>query len=111
MTKTRVGTVVVGIAIALVLVVYLRQRSEKAKFPIVYNVANLLDAGALKQIEELVRTKGEPNLISIAVVNAKSAIVTAGDGGFEPTSGRIYKVRRAMPGWEIDEVESWKNEH
>jgi hypothetical protein len=37
MTKTRVGTAVVGIAIALVLVVYLRQRSEKAKFPIVYS--------------------------------------------------------------------------
>ena len=110
MTKTRVGTAVVGIAIALVLVVYLRQRSERAKFPIVYNVDHLLDAGEVKQIEALVRTKGDPYLISIAVVNANRALATVGDGGFEPTSGRVYKVRRAMPGWEIQEVESWKNE-
>jgi hypothetical protein len=100
----------IAAVVAVALFLLLRQRSAQTKFPIIYNVANFLDESQLKQIETVVRSKGENYPVSIAVVNADKAQVTVGDGTFEPRSGRLYKMKRGAAGWEVVEVETWKNE-
>jgi len=110
MNKVWVAVILVAVVVSLGIIVCIRRKDEAPKFPVIYNVANLLDEGALRQIEEVVRARGERFPISIAVVNADRAQVGVGDGGFESQSGRLYKMRRGAFGWEIDTVESWKNE-
>jgi hypothetical protein len=109
-SKKRIGTILFGIAVSLAGIAYLRQGSRSSRFPVIYNVAHLLDDNALKQIEDIVRSKGEAFPISIAVVNADKAQITVGDGSFDPRSGRVYKIQRGPSGWEISEVVTWKNE-
>ena len=108
---TRTGYVVLLVVavIAIALVLFLRQRGARPKFPVIYDVANVLDEAQLGQVQAAVRAKGEKYLISVAAVSAERAQVTVGDGGFEPRSGRLYKLKRGAAGWEVYEVESWKN--
>ncbi len=110
MSKIWVLVAVAAIVVSSGVIAYLIRKSEVSKFPIIYNEANLLDEDALRQIEAMVRAKGERFPISIAVVNADRAQVGVGDDGFASHSGRLYKMRRGASGWEIDTVESWKNE-
>jgi anti-sigma-K factor RskA len=109
-TKSITIALAVVAVVAIALFLFLRQRAASAKYPIIYNVANFLDEGQLKQIESVVRSKGEKYLVSIAVVNVDKAQVTVGDGSFQPRSGRLYKMKRSAAGWEVGEVETWKNE-
>jgi hypothetical protein len=109
MSKVWLAATPVGVALVLGIIVHLYRRAVTPRFPVIYNVANLLDEDALGQIEEVVRARGERFPISIAVVNADRAQVGVGDGGFESQSSRVYKMRRGASGWEIDTVESWKN--
>jgi hypothetical protein len=110
LSKKRIGTILFGFAVSLAGIAYLRQRSPNSQFPVIYKVAKLVDDNALKQIEDIVRSKGEAFPISIAVVNADKAQITVGDGSFDPQSGRVYKIRRGPSNWEISEVVNWKNE-
>jgi hypothetical protein len=109
-TKTLAIALALVAIVAIALFLFQRQRAASAKFPIIYDVANFLDEAQLKEIEGAVRSKGEKYVVSITVVNVDKARVTVGDGSVRPTSGRLYKMKRSTAGWEVGEVETWKNE-
>ena len=88
-----------------------RQESgSHEEFPLIYNVANFMNAAELKEVEKTIRDRGEQYVISIAVVSSNNAQVHVGDGAFlRPRSGRVYKVARIEGAWQIENVESWKH--
>jgi hypothetical protein len=84
--------------------------ADPSEFPMIYNVANFMGAAELKEIESLVRQRGEQHITGIAVVGSNNAEVHVADATFiSPTSGRVYKVARTEGKWQIGDIESWKH--
>jgi hypothetical protein len=80
-----------------------------ADFPYIYNPANFVSGEEIRQIERVVRAKGERYLVSINIVSTNKAGATTGHGSLRPRSGRKYSLHRSADGWRIDAVEEWKN--
>ena len=113
MTKTVI--IVVSLLACLCIAVFWLRRSRAVsgdhdEFPVAYNVANFMNPTELKEVENVVRDRGEQYVISIAVVSSNNAQVHVGDGTFlRPPSGRVYKIARIEGRWQIEDVESWKH--
>jgi hypothetical protein len=104
-------TLVVAALIALVIGVacfgFLGARDSG--FPLVYNPASFVSPDEIRQIEQLVRNRGERYVVSINIVSTNKAGATTGHESYRPRSGRKYDVRRTADGWKIHSVEEWKN--
>jgi hypothetical protein len=111
----KVGIIVAVLLACVVVAVFLLRRAGEAgadpsEFPMIYNVANFMNAAELKEVESAVRQRGEKYVISIAVVSSNNAEVHVGDATLvRPTSGRVYKVARSEGKWQIGDIESWKH--
>ena len=79
------------------------------EFPLIYNPASFVSAEEIRQIEQLVRDRGERYVVSINIVSTNKAGATTGRGSHRPRSGRKYNLTRTIDGWRIDAVEEWKN--
>jgi hypothetical protein len=101
-----VGTCVV-LAIAAGAFWFLRIRDSE--FPFIYNPASFVSVEEIRQIEQLVRDRGERYVVSINIVSTNKAGATTGHGSHRPRSGRKYDFSRTAEGWRIDAVEEWKN--
>jgi hypothetical protein len=101
-----IGCVVLA-AVAAGMVWFLKYRD--ADFPYIYNPADFVSAEEIRQIEQVVRGKGEHYLVSINIVSTNKAGATTGHGSLRPRSGRKYSLDRTVDGWRIDAVEEWKN--
>jgi hypothetical protein len=98
---------VVLVAVAVSTVWFFKYRD--ADFPYIYNPADFVSAEEIRQIEQIVRAKGERYLVSINIVSTNKAGATTGHGSLRPRSGRKYSLDRTADGWRIDAVEEWKN--
>jgi hypothetical protein len=111
----KVGIIATVLLACVVAAVFWLKRSgevstDPSEFPIIYNVANFMNAAELKEVEGAVRQRGEQYVISIAVVSSNNAEVHVGDATFvRPSSGRVYKVARSEGKWQIGDIESWKH--
>ena len=101
-----IGSVILA-AFATVAVWFFKYRD--ADFPYIYNPANFVSAEEIRQIEQVVRGKGERYLVSINIISTNKAGATTGHGSLRPRSGRTYSLDRTADGWRIDAVEEWNN--
>ena len=111
----KIGIIAAVFLACAVVAVFLFRRSREAsadpsEFPMIYNVANFMGAAELKEVESVVRQRGEQYITAIAVVSSNNAEVHVADTTFiRPTSGRVYKVARTEGKWQIGDIESWKH--
>jgi hypothetical protein len=101
-----IGCIVVAV-IAVSAVWFFKYRDTD--FPYIYNPANFVSEEEIRQIEQVVRAKGERYLVSINIISTNKAGATTGHGSLRPRSGRKYSLDRSTDGWRIDAVEEWKN--
>jgi hypothetical protein len=83
-------------------------REEWGRYPTIFNGGNRLSAADLKEVEKLVRDRGEHYPRAISVADSDHAMVTVGDGTFF-RGARNYKVVRSEAAWRIESVESIKS--
>ena len=101
--------VVAFVALAIAVGVFWFLRARDSEFPLVYNPASFVSTDEIRQIEQLVRDRGERYVVSINIVSTNKAGATTGHGSHRPRSGRTYDLSRTADGWRIDSVEEWKN--
>ena len=97
-----------GFSFAVVAVVWLFKNRD-TDFPYIYNPAAFVSTEDIRQIEHVVRAKGERYIVSINIISADKAGATTGHGSLRPSCGRRYFIGRTAKEWTIDKVEEWKN--
>jgi hypothetical protein len=80
-------------------------REEWGRYPMINNQARQLTEPDLKEVQKLVRDRGEQFVRAISVVDSDHARVAVGDGTFF-RDARIYKVVRSDGTWRVESVES-----
>ena len=101
--------IVVFVVLVIVAGAFWFFRVRDSQFPYIYNPASFVSDAEIRQIEQLVRDRGERYLVSINIVNTNKAGATTGHGSLRPSSGRSYDLSRTADGWRIDAVAEWKN--
>ena len=107
MSKPTLVIAFVAVVIGVCVLWFLKARD--GDFPLIYNPASFVSTEEIRQIEHLVRDRGEHYVVSINIFSTNRAGATTGHESHRPRSGRKYDIRRTADGWKIDSVEEWKN--